>query len=278
MKRFLSIGLCTLTAMALVTPAAQAKSKQKLILATTTSAMDSGLLDFIVPVFEKANNCRVQIIAVGTGAAIRLGRDGNADVMLVHDPSAEEQAVKDGFAIDRRYLMYNDFVLIGPKEDPAGIKDCGTAAVALKKILDAQANFISRADQSGTHKKELRLWDAAKLSPKGAWYLEAGAGMETVLRIANEKRAYCLTDRATYLAHQKELELDILCQGDPELFNPYHVMLVSPARHPFVNFTLAKKFADFLLSAEGQKLIDGFGVDKYGQQLFHGAAGTHKRK
>jgi len=276
MKRFLTIGLGLLLAVSLLAPAAHAKAKPKLILATTTSTMDSGLLDFLVPVFEKANNCQVQIIAVGTGAAIRLGKDGNADVMLVHDPVAEEQAVKDGFAIDRRYLMYNDFIVVGPKEDAAGIKDCGTAAAALKRILDAQALFISRADQSGTHKKELRLWDAAQLAPKGPWYVQAGAGMETVLRIANEKRAYTLTDRATYLAHQKELELEILCQGDPELFNPYHVMLVSPAKYPFVNYPLARKFADFLLSDEGQKLIDGFGVDKYGQQLFHAAAGEHK--
>jgi tungstate transport system substrate-binding protein len=276
MKRILTTGLCLLLAIPLLAPAALAKGKPKLILATTTSTMDSGLLDFIVPVFEKANNCQVQIIAVGTGAAIRLGKDGNADVMLVHDPVAEELAVKDGFAVDRRYLMYNDFVLVGPKEDAAGIKDCGTAGAALKKIIDARATFVSRSDQSGTHKKELRLWEAAGLRPKGAWYLEAGAGMETVLRIANEKRAYCLTDRATYLAHQKELELGILCQGDPELFNPYHVMLVSPARYPFVNYALAKKFAAFLLSSEGQRLIDGFGVDTYGQQLFHAVAGEHK--
>ncbi len=269
MKRILITALCLALAVTLLAPAAQARGKQKLILATTTSTMDSGLLDYIVPVFEKANDCQVQIIAVGTGAAIRLGRDGNADVMLVHDPVAEQQAVKDGFAIDRRYLMYNDFILVGPKGDTAGIKDCGTATAALKKIAETQSVFVSRADESGTHKKEQRLWAGAGLAPKGAWYVQAGAGMETVLRIANEKRAYCLTDRATYLAHQKELELDILCQGDKELFNPYHVMLVSPARFPFVNYELAKKFADFLLSGEGQKLIAGFGVDKYGQQLFH---------
>jgi tungstate transport system substrate-binding protein len=276
MKRFLTTGLCLLLAATLLAPAAQAKGKAKLILSTTTSTMDSGLLDFIVPVFEKANNCQVQVIAVGTGAAIRLGRDGNADVMLVHDPVAEEQAVKDGFAVDRRYLMYNDFMLIGPKDDPAGIRDCATAAEALKKIAGTQSVFVSRADQSGTNKKEQRLWEAAGLKPKGAWYLEAGAGMETVLRIANDKRGYCLTDRATFLAHQKELELDILCQGDKELFNPYHVMLVSPAKHPNVNYSLARKFAAFLLSPEGQAMIDGFGVDKYGQQLFHAAAGEQK--
>lgn len=269
MKRILTTGLCLLLAAALPAPAAQAQAKQKLILATTTSTMDSGLLDFIVPLFEMANNCQVQIIAVGTGAAIRLGKDGNADVMLVHDPVAEKLAVKDGFAVDRSYLMYNDFILIGPADDPAGIKDCATAGTALKKIEETRSVFVSRADQSGTHKKELRLWDGAGLAPKGAWYLQAGAGMETVLRIANEKRAYCLTDRATYLAHRKELDLDILCQGDQELFNPYHVMLVSPARHPFVNFPLAKKFTAFLLAPDGQRLIDGFGVEKYGQQLFH---------
>ncbi len=274
MKRFLTTGLCLLLAVTLLAPAVLAKGKPKLILATTTSTMDSGLLDYIVPAFERANGCRVQIIAVGTGAAIRLGKDGNADVMLVHDPAAEAAAVKDGFAIERRYLMYNDFVMVGPAEDPAGIKDCATAAAALKKIFAAQATFVSRADQSGTHRKELRLWEGAGLAPGGGWYKQAGTGMETVLRIANEKRAYCLTDRASYLAHRKELELEILCQGDPELFNPYHVMLVSPARHPFVNYGLAKKFAAFLLSPEGQKMIDSFGVEAYGQQLFHASAGA----
>ncbi len=274
MKRFLTLSLVLLSVWVLAAHPAAAKDKPKLIVATTTSTMDSGLLDFLVPIFEKENDCRVQIIAVGTGAAIRLGRDGNADLMLVHDPAAEQQAVKDGFAVDRQYLMYNDFVIVGPADDPAGIKGTAVAADALKKIQAAQSVFVSRADQSGTHKKEQTLWAAAGIAPKGAWYLEAGTGMAAVLRIANEKKAYCLADRGTYLAHQKEVELPILVEGDNSLFNPYHVMLVSPAKYPFVNYSLAKKFSDFLLSDRGQKLIAGFGVEKYGQPLFYPTAGA----
>lgn len=272
MKRILQTAMClALVVLALAIPS-QAKDKPKLVLATTTSTMDSGLLDFLVPIFEKENGCKVQVISVGTGAAIRYGKDGNADVLLVHDPVAEEQVVKQGFFVERKYLMYNDFVLVGPPEDAAAVKGSASAAEALKKIEASQATFVSRADQSGTHKKEQRLWASAGLSPKSPWYLEAGAGMEAVLRIANEKRAYCLTDRGTYLAHQKEYDLPILFEGDRELFNPYHVMLVAPAKYPFVNYALAKKFSDFLTSERGQKLIAEYGVDKYGQPLFYPAA------
>jgi len=272
MKRFATLGLLLLLVLPLLTPLAQAKGKPKLVLATTTSTMDSGLLDFLVPVFEKENNCKVQIIAVGTGAAIRYGKDGNADVVLVHDPVAEAQVVKQGFFVERKYLMYNDFVIVGPAGDPAGIKGLTSAAEALKKIQSASATFVSRADQSGTHKKEQRLWAAAGLNPKGSWYLEAGAGMEAVLRIANEKQAYCLTDRGTYLAHQKEYELSIVTEGDKEMFNPYHIMLVSPSKYSFVNNSLARKFSDFMTSERGQKMIAEYGVDKYGQPLFYPAA------
>ena len=272
MKRFATLSMSLLLVLSLLVPVAQAKDKPKLVLATTTSTMDSGLLDFLVPIFEKENGCKVQIIAVGTGAAIRYGKDGNADIVMVHDPVAEEVVVKEGFFVERKYLMYNDFVIVGPAEDPAGIKGLASAAEALKKIEASQATFVSRADQSGTHKKEERMWAVAGLSPKGSWYLQAGAGMEAVLRIANEKRAYCLTDRGTYLAHQKEFELPILTEGDQELFNPYHIMLVAPAKYPFVNYSLAKKFSDFLTSERGQKLIAEYGVDKYGQPLFYPAA------
>ncbi|MBU1355742.1 MAG: substrate-binding domain-containing protein [Candidatus Edwardsbacteria bacterium] len=272
MKRFATLALSLLLVLSLLAPLAQAKDKPKLILATTTSTMDSGLLDFLVPIFEKENGCKVQVISVGTGAAIRYGKDGNADVVLVHDPVAEAQVVKQGFFVERKYLMYNDFVIVGPAYDPAGIKGLTSVAEALKKIQSTQATFVSRADQSGTHKKEQRLWAAAGLDPKGSWYLEAGAGMEAVLRIANEKRAYCLTDRGTYLAHQKEYELTIVIEGDKEMFNPYHVMLVSPAKYPFVNNSLARKFSDFLTTERGQKMIAEYGVDKYGQPLFYPAA------
>lgn len=276
MRRTFTVILSLLAAGVLAVPAL-ARNKPKLVLATTTSTMDSGLLDFLVPIFEKENSCKVQIIAVGTGAAIRYGRDGNADIVMVHDPVAEEKVIKEGLFVERKYLMYNDFVIVGPAEDPAGIKGLATAAEALKRIHSAQATFVSRADQSGTHKKEQRLWEAAGLSPKGPWYLEAGAGMEAVLRIVNEKRAYCLTDRGTYLAHRKELELPILVEGDKELFNPYHVMLVAPARYPFVNYPLARKFSDFLMSDRGQKLIAEFGVEQYGQPLFYPAAGKAEK-
>lgn len=272
MKRFATPALSLLLVISTLAPMAQAKGKPKLVLATTTSTMDSGLLDFLVPIFEKENGCNVQVIAVGTGAAIRYGKDGNADLALVHDPLVEAQVVKEGFFVERKYLMYNDFVIVGPAEDPAGIKGLTSVTEALKKIQLSRATFVSRADQSGTHKKEQRLWASAGLNPKGSWYLEAGAGMEAVLRIANEKRAYCLTDRGTYLAHQKEYDLPILFDGDQELFNPYHVMLVSPAKYPFVNYLLARKFSDFLTSERGQKMIAEYGVDKYGQPLFYPAA------
>jgi tungstate transport system substrate-binding protein len=272
MKRFTTLALSLLLVLSLLSPAVMAKDKPKLVLATTTSTMDSGLLDFLVPIFEKENGCKVQVIAVGTGASIRYGKDGNADIVMVHDPVAEEQVVKEGFFVERKYLMYNDYVIVGPAEDPAGIKGLASAVEALKKIEASQSAFVSRADQSGTHKKELRLWETSGIKPKGSWYLEAGAGMEAILRIANEKRAYSLTDRGTYLSHQKEYELPVLVEGDKELFNPYHIMLVAPAKYPFVNYSLAKKFSDFLTSERGRKLIADYGVDKYGQPLFYPAA------
>lgn len=274
MKRFTTLALSLLLVLFLLAPLAQANPPEadRLILATTTSTMDSGLLDFLVPIFEKENGCKVQVISVGTGAAIRYGKDGNADIVVVHDPVAEAQVVKQGFFVERKYLMYNDFVIVGPADDPAGIQGLSTAAEALKKIESAQATFVSRSDQSGTHKKEQRLWAAAGIKPKGAWYLEAGAGMEAILRIANEKQAYCLTDRGTYLVHQKEYELTIVTEGDKEMFNPYHVMLAAPAKYPFVNNSLARKFSDFLTSERGQKMIAEYGVDKYGQPLFYPAA------
>jgi tungstate transport system substrate-binding protein len=247
--------------------------KPSLVLATTTSLTDSGLLDTLTPLFENENNCRVQTIAVGTGAAIRCGREGNADIVLVHDPEAEVEAVNGGFFTGRRLVMSNDFIIVGPADDPAGIKGLALAVEALKKVDNTRTAFVSRADGSGTHRKEQRLWAEAGIVPQGDWYLEAGAGMEAVLRIANEKLAYCLTDRGTYLSHQKEYELTILFEGDKELFNPYHVMLVAPATFPFVNYPLAKKFSEFLTSERGQKLIAGFGVENFGQPLFYPAAG-----
>jgi tungstate transport system substrate-binding protein len=266
MKKFrLFFSLVMLTA--LLAPGLQAK--ETLTLASTTSTLDSGLFDALIPPFEKEFACSVKIIAVGTGQAIRLARDGNADALLVHDRTAEDKFVADGFGSKRLDVMHNDFVLIGPPADPARIKD-SKAAAALEKIAAAGATFVSRGDDSGTHKKELKLWQAAGVKPAGKWYLESGTGMEATLRIANEKVAYCLIDRATWLAHQKETDaLTILNEGDGALFNPYSVIVVAPTKFPWLNTKLATSFAEFIRSARGQAIIRDFGREKFGQPLFY---------
>ncbi|MGB3093712.1 MAG: substrate-binding domain-containing protein, partial [Candidatus Zixiibacteriota bacterium] len=240
----------------------------KLILATTTSVEDSGLLEHLLPVFETENTCRVKVIAVGSGQAIRLARDGNVDVILVHDRKSEEEFVKKGYGEERIEIMYNDFVLVGPQENPAGIRNEQEIVSALRRIDSLKSTFVSRADESGTHKKEKSLWASAELSPEGGWYLQSGTGMEASLRVANEKRGYCLTDRATYLSHQKELDLTILFEGDKALLNQYSVITVSPKKYPDVNHRLAQKFISFLTSDRGQILIGEFGKEKFGQRLF----------
>jgi tungstate transport system substrate-binding protein len=244
-------------------------AQDTLTLASTTSTLDSGLFDVLIPPFEKQFSCTVKIIAVGTGQAMRLARDGNADVLLVHDRAAEEKFVADGFGLARLDVMHNDFVLVGPTADPAGCRR-RTAASGFKNIAASASIFVSRGDDSGTHKKELTLWNTAGMRPEGKWYLESGNGMEATLRIANEKRAYCLVDRATWLAHQKEIDaLEILAEGDPQLFNPYSVIIVSPEKFPWLKTELAGRFADFIRSAPGQAIIREFGRDKFGQPLFY---------
>lgn len=244
-------------------------AKETLTLASTTSTLDSGLFDTLIPPFEKKFDCMVKIIAVGTGQAMRLARDGNADVLLVHDRAAEDKFVADGFGIKRLDVMHNDFVLVGPAADPAKVSGL-EAAEALRKIAGARAIFVSRGDDSGTYKKELKLWQAAGIQPSGEWYLESGSGMEATLRIANEKIAYCLVDRATWLAHQKEIDaLTILAQGDARLFNPYSVIVVAPTKFPWLNTKLATRFAEFIRSAEGQTIIRDFGKDKFAEPLFY---------
>jgi tungstate transport system substrate-binding protein len=239
-----------------------------LTLASTTSTLDSGLFDALIPPFEKKFSCTVKVIAVGTGQAMRLARDGNADVLLVHDREAEEKFVADGFGVERLDVMHNDFVLVGPPADPARLRG-SQAVVAFKKIAAAGATFVSRGDDSGTHKKELKLWLAAGIQPSGTWHMESGTGMEATLRIANEKNAYCLVDRATWLAHQKEADaLVILAEGDAKLFNPYSVIVVSPAKFPWLNSNLAASFADFVRSPEGQAIIRDFGKERFGSALF----------
>ncbi len=243
------------------------------ILATTTSTQDSGLLDALVPLFEKKTGYTVKTIAVGTGQSLALGDRGEADVVLVHAPALELEYLAKGNLINRRLVMHNDFIVVGPPDDPAGIKGVKKAADALKKIAERQAKFVSRGDNSGTHAKETALWKAAGITPKGPWYIESGQGMGATLTIASEKAAYALTDRATYLAFRKRLQLALLLEGAAPLLNIYHVMEVNPARYPKVNAGGGKAFADFLVSSEAQAVIETFGVEKYGEPLFFPDAG-----
>ncbi len=243
------------------------------ILATTTSTQDSGLLDVLVPRFEKKTGYTVKTIAVGTGQSLALGDRGEADVVLVHAPKLELEYLAKGNLTNRRLVMHNDFILVGPPTDPAGIKGVSKAAEALKRIAERGARFVSRGDNSGTHNTERSLWKVAGIVPKGSWYIESGQGMGATLTIASEKGAYTLADRATYLAFQKRIQLAILLEGDAPLLNIYHVMQVNPARHRKVNAARGKALADFLVSPEAQEVIRTFGVEKYGQPLFFPDAG-----
>ena len=248
-------------------------AQAELILATTTSTQDSGLLDVLVPEFEKLTGYQVKTVAVGSGQALTMGKEGNADVLLVHSPAAEKEFMAGEYGVDRRLVMHNDFIIVGPATDPAGTKKTTTAADALKAIAAAEAPFVSRGDDSGTHKAELALWKKAAITPEGAWYQESGQGMGATLTIASEKGAYTLTDRATYLAQKDKLDLEILLEGDPALLNIYHVISVNPAKWPKVNAAGATAFADFLTSPDGQAMIGSFGVEKFGQPLFVPDAG-----
>jgi len=245
-----------------------APASSNLILATTTSTQDSGLLDVLIPLFEAESGYTVQTVAVGSGQAMKMGEDGNADVLLVHAPEAEEEFMAKGFGKDRALVMHNDFVVVGPASDPAGI--AGMAAVdAWKRIAASGAVFISRGDDSGTHKKEMNLWKQAALDPKGqAWYFESGQGMGATLTIASEKGAYTLTDRATYLAARDHLQLEILVEGDETLLNVYHVITVNPEKWEKVNYEGALAFLRFLIAPSTQEIIGQFGVDRFGQPLF----------
>lgn len=247
--------------------------KEAIILATTTSTQDSGLLDVLVPAFEEPTGFSVKVVAVGSGQAMTMGAECNADVLLVHSPAAEEEFMAAGNGVDRRLVMHNDFVVVGPAADPAGIKGMASAPEAFAKIAGAEATFVSRGDTSGTHAKELGIWKKAEITPQGAWYLESGQGMGATLTIASEKGAYTLTDRATYLATKDNLALDILVGGDASLLNVYHVISVNPEKCSAVNSTGATSWADFLVSPEGQAMIGEFGVEEYGQPLFVPDAG-----
>ena len=243
------------------------------ILATTTSTQDSGLLDVLIPLFEQQTGYIVKTIAVGTGQSLALGDRGDADVVLVHAPQLEREYEAKGTLSNRRLVMHNDFVLVGPKTDPAEVKGLKTAAQALQRIASRALPFVSRGDNSGTHNMERSLWRLAGVTPQGTWYLEAGQGMGATLMIAAEKGAYTLTDRATYLAVQTRIDLAILLAGDAPLLNVYHVMEVNPAGHPRVNAPGGKAFADFMVSPQVQDIIRTYGVEKYGQPLFFPDAG-----
>ena len=256
---------------------AKPAANKGVILATTTSTQDSGLLDVLQPEFEKKTGYKLKVIAVGTGAALRMGEKGEADVLLVHAPKSEKPLVDSGVVVNYSLVMHNDFILVGPESDPAGVKQAKTTAEAMKKIFDKGAIFVSRGDDSGTHKKELSLWQEAKLEPKGQkWYQESGSGMGATLNIASEKQGYTLTDRATYLSQKDKVKLAILKQGDKSLLNIYHVMNVNPEKFNKVNAEGGKAFIDFMVSKETQEIIGKFGVDKYGEPLFFPDAGKDK--
>ncbi|MEW6555041.1 MAG: substrate-binding domain-containing protein [Actinomycetota bacterium] len=275
-KKWLVFTIVLLVAIAMVAMIAGCGEEEKtepverseLILATTTSTQDSGLLDAWVPMFEEDNPYTVKVIAVGSGAAMEMGKNGECDVMLVHSPAAEEEMVEAGEAVDRNAVMHNDFILVGPASDPAGVKSATSAVDAFTKIANSQSAFISRADESGTHTKELAIWKAAGITPAGTWYVESGKGMGDTLRIASEQGAYTLSDRGTFLSLEDELDLVILNEGDPILFNNYHVMNVNPERWPDVNFEGAQAFNDFCISPEAQEFLNTFGVEEYGEPLF----------
>jgi tungstate transport system substrate-binding protein len=255
-------------------PVWAAPAQKNLILATTTSTQDSGLLDILIPVFEKKTGYFVKTIAVGSGQAMAMGQKGEADVLLVHSPAAEKSFMAEGSGVNRLIVMHNDFVVIGPPADPAAIKGAKTSPDAFKKIAGAGALFVSRGDKSGTDAKEKEIWKAAGINTAGQkWYQETGLGMGQTLNVAAEKKGYTLADRGTWLAQQKNLGLPILMEGDPILLNVYHVIQVNPAKWPKVNVDGAKAFSDLMLSTETQKLIGTFGVEKYGGALFFPDAG-----
>lgn len=241
-----------------------------MILATTTSTQDSGLLDVLIPEFEKQANVKVKTIAVGTGQALEMGTKGEADVLLTHAPKSEEVIVASGDAINYKRVMYNDFIIVGPKNDPAGIKGLDSKE-ALTKIFNAKSVFVTRGDDSGTHKKELEMWKSVNLDPTtlGATYVSTGQGMGPSLQVASEKAGYILTDRATFLAQQKNLkDVEILVEGAKDLQNIYHVMQVNPEKHDKVNAESAKAFVEFMTNKETHKIIEKFGVKEYGEPLF----------
>jgi len=276
MRNLLYAGILALCLAAVFagTPAVAASVQKNLILATTTSTQDTGLLDVLTPLFEKKTGFFVKTIAVGSGQAMAMGAKGEADVLLVHSPAAEKKFMAEGNGVNRMLVMHNDFVIVGPPSDPAGIKGMKSAAEAFKQIAAKGAVFMSRGDNSGTEAKEKDIWKAAMINPEGQkFYQQTGLGMGQTLNVSAEKKTYTLTDRGTYLSLKKNLGLDILVEGDKVLLNIYHVIEVNPAKWPKVNVHAAKAFDEFMVGKEVQEIIAKFGVDKYGSPLFFPDAG-----
>jgi len=267
-------ALALLLVSACQKPPAECPCQNRILrMSSTTSVDNTGLLKAILPPFEKRTGIKVQVLAVGTGQALKLAEMGDVDVVFVHDRLAEDAFIAAGYGINRLAVMHNDFVIVGPADDPAGVKG-GDVNAALKTIADSRSVFVSRGDESGTHKAELRLWKTAGIQPQGEWYLESGQGQRLNLSMADEKRAYCLIDRATFLTAEDQVDLKILVAGDRRLHNPYSVIPVNPASNPEARFTEAMALAGWLTSAEGQKLIGDFKVK--GKALFHPDALTQK--
>lgn len=250
--------------------AQQIQAEDRLILATTTSTENSGLLAELLPPFEEKYDVRVDVVSVGTGQAINLAENGDADIILVHARDAEDEFVEEGYGVNRRDVMYNDFVILGPANDPANIKGLNEASKAFEKIASSESKFVSRGDNSGTNMKELTIWNKAGIEERGSWYLEVGQGMGASLNIANEQNAYILADRGTYLAYKGDIDLNVLVEGDEILFNPYGIIPVNPELHSHVNYQMAMSLVGYITSHQGQSIISNFKVT--GEQLFHPSA------
>lgn len=276
------LGAATSTVLHQPPPSSTVLQSREILLATTTSTRDAGLLDSLLPVFERETGFRVKVIAVGSGQALELGRRGDADVVLSHAPDAERPLADSGYLLRRRLVMHNDFLIVGPASDPAGLRGLTDAVAALQRVAAAGALFVSRGDRSGTNLLELKLWKLAAIAPRaagegGGWYLDAGQGMAATLQMADEKRAYTITDRATYLAWRDRVQLVPLAEGDPVLYNVYHVMEVNPRNAPRVNAPGARALADWFVAPATQRLIGAFGTSRFGQSLFVPDAGKPDR-
>jgi tungstate transport system substrate-binding protein len=266
MRRITRILGTTLVIVLLAPVALPSHAQERLRMSTTTSTENSGLLSVLLPPFEKKNGCKVDVVAVGTGKALKLGEAGDVDVVFVHARSLEDKFVANGFGVNRRDVMYNDFVLLGPPDDPAGAGKADSAPDAFRAIEAKGDPFISRGDESGTHQKEKEIWASGGIVPRGAWYVEAGQGMGEVITMATQKRGYTLSDRGTYIAFRKKTDLVVLRQGDRNLWNPYGIIAVNPKRHAHAKYDLAMKLVEFVTGPEGRSLIAGFKVD--GEPLF----------